>query len=334
MKSTKPSWKDKIDPAFDKIIKAYIQAIEQGELPANSGWVIPTEETFSILEKKDLKGWTDRYKNYAQKISKTIIKLKTLKAISEKERISKKRKFKKNIFTKIANLPTESQEYYKRKFEPFYLEEFDDNKYKRMSLKELTKIAVEYYVDQVLLELHRNLVEMETELKEKSESEIKKKYIKTVYAIEFLLSIYNAISLLVFESFIYDLIKEASEGNEESFFKALQIDRTIIEFDWAQKMIRKAQLKADETFFSKMAKAITTSPLENNKIYGQSIIVLLLFWRLGLNQLTNNELIELLEECGIKVQEDPEIFRRFVNRLITAENKKDIVTLPESKNQA
>jgi hypothetical protein len=33
----KPSWKDKIDPAFDKIIKIYIQFIEFVGLPANTG---------------------------------------------------------------------------------------------------------------------------------------------------------------------------------------------------------------------------------------------------------------------------------------------------------
>jgi hypothetical protein len=31
------SWKEKVDPAFDKIIKYFIQFIESSGLPANSG---------------------------------------------------------------------------------------------------------------------------------------------------------------------------------------------------------------------------------------------------------------------------------------------------------
>jgi hypothetical protein len=75
-----------------------------------------------------------------------------------------------------------------------------------------------------------------------------------------------------------------------------------------------------------MAKAIMKPPLENTKIYGQAAIVLLLFWRLGLYRLTNNELRALLKEAGIKTQEDPELFRKFVSRLIGSDLKRKIVT--------
>ena len=59
MKSRKlspPSWKDKIDPAFDKIIKFYIQFVELVGLPANTGWIGLEDEALKLWEKKGMQG--------------------------------------------------------------------------------------------------------------------------------------------------------------------------------------------------------------------------------------------------------------------------------------
>jgi len=39
MTANSASWKEKVYPAFDKIIKYFIQLIESAALPANSGWL-------------------------------------------------------------------------------------------------------------------------------------------------------------------------------------------------------------------------------------------------------------------------------------------------------
>jgi hypothetical protein len=122
------------------------------------------------------------------------------------------------------------------------------------------------------------------------------------------------------------LLKEAKNDSEESFFNLLQIDRTIVECDWAQKMIRKAQLTGDEPFFKRMAKAISKPPLENAKEYTTVRIVILLFWSLGLRKLDYDEMLELIESCGLKLQESPEAFERFVRRLTSGNLRKDIIT--------
>jgi len=64
MQYKKSSWKDKLDPAFDKIIKNYILFLEQVKLPANSGWIMLTEEFYKIWEQKEMKGWTDHYEEW------------------------------------------------------------------------------------------------------------------------------------------------------------------------------------------------------------------------------------------------------------------------------
>jgi hypothetical protein len=79
-------------------------------------------------------------------------------------------------------------------------------------------------------------------------------------------------------------------------------------------MIRKAQLTGNKDFFYKMSKAIATDPLDNNRIYSKALLVLILFWKFGLERLENSEIMDILEKTGIKVQDDPETFRKFVNR--------------------
>ena len=143
-----------------------------------------------------------------------------------------------------------------------------------------------------------------------------------------LFSVNNTISLLVFGRNIFDLIKEAKNGDPKYFFKALQIDRSIIESPWAIKMIRKAQMSGDESFFKKMAKAIAKEPFKHDKEFSRAIMILLLFWHFGLDKLTNIERIELLKGCGIRVQEDPEVFRKFVNRLVKSDKSNKAVLAP------
>jgi len=116
------------------------------------------------------------------------------------------------------------------------------------------------------------------------------------------------------EKSLDNLIEEARSGNEDSFFNLLQIDRTVVECDWAQKMIRKAQLTGDVKFFKRMAKSISKSPLENAKQFTTARMVIIMFWHLGLKKLKYYEIRKLLKTCGLLVQ-DSDAFRRFVQRL-------------------
>ena len=95
-------------------------------------------------------------------------------------------------------------------------------------------------------------------------------------------------------------------------------------------MIRKAQISGDEGFFKKLAKAITKQPFSHDKEFTRAMMVINLFWPIGLNKLSNSERIDLLETCGIRIQDDPETFRRYVNSLVRA-NRKNKLALPSSK---
>lgn len=335
MPDEEPSWKKKIDPALDKIIKTYIQFLDQTDLPANSGWIMLTDESYKIWTEKGMEGWAERYEEYLKERSKMIIKFKVPHNMPEKEKIKTKRKFKKDLHEQIKLLPQDSQIYYERVFEPFYSESPAHSDYfKKLSVSDLKERMTDFFADRFLLQLHVQMIKIEEEVKTMPKEAFVKKYFRLPVIKDIILSLNDSISILVFGRSLYVLLEEAKDMNKDSFFNLLQIDRSVVECEWAKKMIREAQLTANEVFFQDMAKAITTSPLENDKEYSQAIIVLLLFWRLGLSKLTNDERIELLEGCGIKLQPGQESFRRFVNRLISADLKKDIVTFNQSNSSS
>jgi hypothetical protein len=315
MTSKPASWKQKVDPAFDKIIKYFLKILNQSDLPANKGWLVLEDHYIKIMEEKGMQGWI---KNYQYMIDEELDITKSILKKNEplKERNKHLHDFDKYISESMKFLPEESREYYRKRFKPLFSEK-DRMEYFGKMTKEELKDYVKYFVgDLFLLELHSAIVEKEKEQINNTTEVLQKRFSKPSMIMNVWTNVNNAISLLVFKRDIYGLIKEASNRDETAFFKLLQIDRTIIEFDWAKKMIRKAQLTGNKIFFEKMSKAIITDPLENNRIYSQALLVLLLFWKFGLYRLENSELISLLEETGIRVQDDPETFRKFVNREI------------------
>ena len=258
------SWKDKIDPAFDKIIKFYIQFVELVELPASKGWVGLEDEALKLWEKKGMQGWIKSYEKNMTDERKMIMKLKFPKAVTEKERNKARRDFEKDLLEDIKTLPEDSQDYYKKAFGPFYSESISDDYFKSMSVDRFKKVLRDFITDQSVLLLHTSIIEMEKEYKNTPKEVLEKKYFRQSIIFNILLSAYSSISALVFEKSLVDLLNEAKNGNEESIFSLLQIDRTVVELDWAQKMIRKAQLTGNESFFKRMAKAISKSPLQTS----------------------------------------------------------------------
>jgi len=307
-------WKQKVDPAFDRIIRKYIELFSLVEFPSSSGWLKLDDAYFQKYANKILHGWILPYEKEMTK--QRILSFTGLRKMDGAERIKVRADFRKLLFEEIKIIPQESQDYYKRIFEPYYSESeklaFDFSK--NMTAARWKEEVRAFISNWFFLRVHVALIEIENETKLTDEKTIQKKYLRPSLIMEFLLSLYNSIALLVFNISLTELLKDAKSGNEEAFFKILQIDRTAVECEWAKRMLRKAQLTADKEFFQKVAKAMTTSPMENRKIYGQVSVVLLLFWRFGLWRLENDELIELLKDSGIRVQKDPETFRKYVAR--------------------
>lgn len=326
----KPSWKNKIDPAFDKIIRFYVEFIGLVGLPANTGWIRLEDEPLKLWENKGMQGWIKKYEKNMTLEKNTIIKWKVPKNITVEEFNKAKRDFEKDLLEEIKILPHDSQEYYKKAFAPFYSDTISDNYFKSMTTEKLKELYTDFIADTYLLEIHRSSIEIKEEFEHSRKVDLEKRYVRQSMIFNIIFSIYNSIALLVFEKTLTDLIKEARNGDKKSFFNLLRIDRTVIECEWAQKMVRKAQLTGDHKFFKQMAKAISKSPIENAKEYTTARMVILLFWGFGLRKLEYPEMIDVIEACGIKLQESPEAFERFVRRL-TSGKLKDIVTFTYDK---
>ena len=322
----KLSWKEKIDPAFDQIMKFYVEFLDFVGLTSNEGWIGLEDDVLEHWEKKGMKGWIKNYEKDMSTEKRTIIKWKIPKVVSKEEAEKARYDFKKWLLKKIKRLPEDSQNYYKKVFLPFYSEIDAVHHFKNKSLETLKKISTDFWGDLFLLSLHDRIVEIQNQFRNSAKEALEKDLYRHSFYLDITLAIYNSIALLVFEKTLTDLLKEAKNGDKGSFFNLVQIDRTVIECDWAQKIIRKAQLAGDEQFFKQMAKAISRTPLENDKEYTTARIVILIFWQLGLRKLDYIEMLELIESCGVKLQETPEAFERFVRRLIKGTLRRDIIT--------
>jgi hypothetical protein len=318
MRAESTSWKQKIDPAFDRIVKFYLNIFEHLGLPTNSGWIVYDERIIKVWQEKKSPVWLEPYEKDVIGLSKDILKSFFLKkGITEKERQKHRREYYKWLAETVKILPEDSQQYYLKLVEPYYTDDPAVKLGDDLTPVERFKRVMDLFGDIFPLSLHEIIHEVTTEIKnlENQDQDVPKKYLHPKIMLPIIAAMNNTICLLVFEKGILLLLKEAREGNRESFFKLLQVDRSVMGCDWALKMIRKAQLEADETFFNEMAKAIVTSPLENTKIYGKAILILLYFWDMGLKKLSYREMIELLEDCGVSLQDDVETFSKFVRRL-------------------
>jgi hypothetical protein len=320
------SWKAKVDPAFDQVIKLYVQFINVIGIGTNNGWIGLEDKALKLWEKKGLKGWVKEYEKEMTTEKNTVIKWKISRNISDEERKKARRDFESSVLDEMKALPEDSQVYYKKVFAPFYSETIGDNFFRKKTIAELKEALTDLLTNSYFLAVHRAMIEMKDESMSSAPEVLEKKYFRPSLIIEILLGIYNSISLLVFEKTYSDLLKEARAGESKSFFKLLQIDRTVIECEWAQKMIRQAQLSGDTKFFKGMAKGISKTPLDNDKEYTTARLVILIFWQFGLRKLEYDEILELLESCGVKLQESPEAFERFVRRLTENTRKQSIVS--------
>lgn len=227
-----PSWKQKIDPAFDQVIRDYLFMLEDIKMFRNTGWLVLKDEYVQKWEKSGSKGWYLEYEKQLKEInglSKRLSRVCIPKKIDKKELTRIRGKIRKDIFGKLKYLPAESQRYYQEKFRPFYSESPADSLPPNISKEDWAQVILDYYATHASLDAHNLAIET-LKADEPTDKEIMRMY-KFMF-----FSMYNTISMLVSGKYIFDLIREAKDGNQRSFLKALQIDRSILESNWAVKM--------------------------------------------------------------------------------------------------
>lgn len=316
------NWKQKIDPAFDELIKIYKNFLELCHLPTNSGYITLEDESYKIMELKGFPPLIELYKTNAKSNKKDLLALREYGVSDDVKHITKlsERNLKKSILKMLDGIPSESRAYYIRSFNLFEAEKQVKAHSSAKALKEDLKLDTEQKRDLVVLMLmvgfkgYWNLTKYNPDKPTKIN---RKNVLKTS-----LTTIYDTISQLTHKRSLKELIEEAMRGNDNSLFKAIQINKTLFDLDWVRKRLRRAQLSGDTEFFGKLGKAIIKAPLEHDIEHGELVLILTSFWKLGLCRLDNKELVDLLETSGVRVHEDLESFRTFVNRL----KRNDILT--------
>ncbi len=328
MTSETAFWKQKIDPAFDKFIKFYLEFLQISQLPGNKGYLALDNRNFRTLE---IEGFPSLASIYEYDNAKeTLVDLGVImdEPLTEEDlrEIKKELKKEKNIFSLMIELAEmmqeESSKYYLEAFEILSSEE-TYNKYisgrKETEVKEIVKKAssdaISFWFNWLMIPLESRKEEIRKSVQLRnfkySTRMIKRNLFYT----------WDAISLMINGESLKELYKKAKDGNDESLFKLIQVDKTFFDHKWFRTRINKAAYSGDWNFFESLGEAIETDPLKHDSRkdrIDKLFLVIKFFWNFGLYRLSDYELHELLINDNIcselETHEDFESFQKFLQR--------------------
>ncbi|PCJ40201.1 MAG: hypothetical protein COA71_11885 [SAR86 cluster bacterium] len=111
---------------------------------------------------------------------------------------------------------------------------------------------------------------------------------------------FNFLGLFQFGKLLTVLIQEAENADEDSFFKAIQIDKSlIVDHSFFRKRIYHAQLQMDKDFLNRLALAIKGKALSKKRKYKTINIVFYYFHLLKLLDLPHEELLDACIKIGV-----------------------------------
>jgi len=320
----KNSWQQKIDPAFDELIQVYRLFLKDCRLPTNTGYISLAGDTLKIMEHEGYPSLTGDSAPHEENTA-AIVELGADKDVLLISAFLTQFKGKKTLPEIISlmqhprqmayGLNKKSKEYYLKRFAPLSSEEEAKSYFMKNTEDEFMVWFKGLTADFGALFLHVGfksiLASRHNEQCDLKDLNINKlNFTKTALAY-----MYNTISELTHKKPIKKLLDEAQDGDDKALFKAIQINKMILDLEWVRQRIRKAMLSGDSGFFNKLGNAIKKVPIDHDMEYGELLLVLTFLWPFGLYRLDNKELISLLEAGGLKVQDDTETFRKFVTRL-------------------
>jgi hypothetical protein len=317
LKDIKTAWKQKIDPAFDTLIKFYVNSLTQFENNPREGRLnVPNDFIESIIKKfggldvheMDIESFNLMF-SFLEKVglvSKNDIKI--FSAFFASKNVADIFKTSPEM---IAALPEkESRQFYNDKLE-FYKKNPDlipDSEI-------LDKKTLNFYSVVFSLSIRFIFAKLYDDQKEIIDPEIEF-FKKSGVLIPILSVILSSFSQLAHEKTLVELKENIIKGDDKSLFKAVTIDKNLLYLDDVKKRIARAQLSGDSDFFNRLGKAIASNPLKSPAQHGKTYAALNMFWLMGLYRLTNEELYYFLESCGLNPPDFPDAFQKFVKRHI------------------
>ena len=343
------SWKKKIDPSFDNLIKVYLDYIKHIGICTHVKDKRFKKYTrymkYLKLDEKSLKvlkhcGYPsllreskmDRRKlrkliNYNIAIGATSDSMLILEYYSNIEKLfkneSKKKSMKKyeekylgaigsNIMDMINGLPREdSKDYYRERFAV----DLSGEEFKAVVESKTEKELLKFFVD---IKMDLNCLIYQTGFRgywDSAGEDFNNKSISKLKMINMgMLQVYNAISLMTYKKSLGVLYTEARK-NDESLCNAIHLDKTLLDKPWVRKRINEAFYSGKTNFLRELGNSIG-KPAINVKIeYEELMIILVSLWSFGLYRLGNDEPMDLLKRCRVPMQNKIESFTRYINRL-------------------
>jgi hypothetical protein len=337
MENNIDSWKQKVDPAFVKFIQIWLNFLKVIHLPDNEGYIAVDAKSLGIL---GIEGFPSLASVYEYDETKDVVSdfdYLIVQSIAEKEAVESGKEIGKEIareikkkkgfiFKKMLELSeimeNESRGYYKKAFDNFiseemyneYISEKDENQIKDI-LKRMTSDIRSFWFNWLVIPLE--------DAKEEIRKSIAARHIKasTRMIKRNLFYTWDAVSLLVNGASLRELFRKAKEGDNESLFKIIKIDKTFFDHKWVRTRINKASYSGDWNFFESLGEAIKEEPLKHDsraERIDKLFIVIKFFWNFGLNRLSDYELHDLLinEEIAgeLGTHENVESFIKFMQR--------------------
>lgn len=215
-----------------------------------------------------------------------------------------------------AEINDESREYYLKVFDPFMSpERFQTLLMRFPNEDKRIRWQRDVNADFNALMIHKMLVDTK-----KIDREKERQLIRESITLEQMLSanfgLLNKLCEVINKKSMVVLYGEAKGGDVAAVCKLLQFDKTLFDHDWMKDLMLKAMLMEDYDLLERIGYALRTSPPAGKLKQLKLKNLLYTFWGMGLYRLSNNELIELLEDSGMTIGDDPETFRKFVSREI------------------
>jgi hypothetical protein len=254
-------WKKRVDPALPKFISSFLKKLEEVKFPSNEGYVYISEKQFEELELNDFPVMPNFYEysnpiknlindliNDEDKINRHAI-LAYLKEFSEGNDEGSNAKMLSATDKIVSLMNKDSRNHYQKYYKNINL--LAD--YETMNEEHRQN----YITHNLSIIYHGLMIAREAKLipKEDIIESIKRT----------MLTVGNAMSVLVNQRGITELYGEAKTGLDDSLFKLFEIDKTLFDFSWVRRRIRKAMYSGDGDFFKSLSKSIKVDPLKHRK---------------------------------------------------------------------
>lgn len=134
------------------------------------------------------------------------------------------------------------------------------------------------------------------------DEETRNRILKRVYLLcySFITQIHYYLAVMTFGKSICDLVKEAIAGDDDSFCKAVQIDRTVLfGIPYFQKRLIQAQLGSEPDFLNKLANGVKGRSLGQKLSYKELMFVFAILDDEGFLDMPLEQLMEVCQELGV-----------------------------------